>query len=255
MLAASIRNEGLSELREVSRNHRDLLLMNQTLRASVAEWTSEIRRVQLLLRGVRVESEHLVHQIIGQAHGEHVSAPAFFNLLQQDQFAGPLVSTARFSASTLAPELDEVPAPRLSVSVEQFEQQFYEAIPPQTPPVTQFNHSRISMQFSDDHEPQQAELAMLRQQNEDRQGGRRRRRRRRRGQQQMETINGRHPVPFQLVSQITQEQVGSPSNRLQLGQHQLQHNPRPSIISVGGSSIYVRAMFDSNRLPKAAAAA
>jgi len=277
---------GMSEFRRVFREHQDLVRMNQALRESSAEWTSAIGHVLSLFRRATAERESLVQHLTRHANGDHVllqwirmleevRSPTFSDLLRHDQFAGVLESTTAVSASTLAPELDEVPAPRLSVSVEhRFDESYYEAIPPQTPPLTRYSQSPVAMQqLFEGHAAHQAGLTVLRQQIDDRQGGRRRERRRRQRRRQMNTLNRQNRDPFQVVSQMDQEhmqlfdaapytqhhspvQVSHLSDWRQFGQHQRQHNPHPSIISSAGTSLsHGRAMFVVDKLPKAAAAA
>jgi len=278
-------DRGLSEFRRVFHEHQELVRMNQALRESSAEWTSAIGHVLSLFRRATAERESLVQHLTSHANDDHVllqwirmseevRSPTFSDLLRHDQFAGVLESTTAVSASTIAPELDEVPAPRLSVSVEhRFDASYYEAIPPQRPPLTRYSQSPVAMQLFEDHAAQQAGLTVLRQQIDDRQGGRRRERRRRQRRRQMNTLNRQNRDPFQVVSQMDQEhmqlfdaapytqhhspvQVSHLSDWRQFGQHQRQHNPHPSIISSAGTSLsHGRAMFVVDKLPKAAAAA
>jgi len=263
---------GPTELGALLSERQELLLVNQSLRENCAEWTSAIRRVRSLLRGATAERNRLLQQRAQLQRilmsGE-VSASTFSHLVRDDRSASLQEPITAISDNTLAPELDQVAAPRVSATAEQrTEETDYEAVPLQTPPLTRLRQSPIAMQVSRDPDAEQAELAVLRQQSDVGQGGRRRNRRRRQRQRQMGTPNGQHQVPFEVTSQINQEDVASDaqhhslsqvsylSNERQFRQHRQHHSVHPSVIhSRIVSSLHGRAMLVETQFPKAAAAA
>jgi len=274
---APVQDEGPSELRTLLSERQELLLVNQALRESCAEWGGAIRRVVSLLRGATAERNRLVQHLtlLQQIRmSDEVSASALSHLMQDDSFAGLLESSTATSANSLAPELHQVAAPRMSASAQQrSEEAYFEATPLQTPPLTRINQSPIAMQLSEDPEAELAERAMVGQQNDGRQGGRRRNRRRQQRQRQMETPNGQHQTPFQVTVQLNREQAQVPhiapdtrrqffarvaeqSNERQFSQQWQRHNLHPSIMnSAGTSALHRRAILVEDKFPKAAAAA
>jgi len=281
--------DGSNDMSKVLRETQELAIANRTLRETCAEWVGAIRHSLSNLREVTVERDGLLQHITRLADGDdsllqriqmfhEVYAaprnPLISDLPGGDQLAALTGSTTGVSASTLAPEIYEVPVTRLSVSPQRrLSAPYYETVFEQTLPTTSFNESHMAVQFVEAREAEQAEV-MVPQQTGDRQEGRRRKRRRRhRRRMDTSTSNGQHEVPSQTMAQINQEQAQVPRvalhtphqqavhlnhapNRRQLGRRRRRHNLLPSLTySIRPSSNYLNATLIVDIFPKAAAAA
>jgi len=286
---ASAHNDGLSELSKGLREHEELSNANRALKETCAEWVSVITHVLSNIREVTVERDRLMQQTTRLAESDREllqwirlsqevhalqHTPTIPDLEGGDQFSALMESTTEVSASTLAPEIYELPCTRLSVSPQhRLSAPYHETVFEQTWPTTSLNESHVAMQVVVAREVEHAEI-MLQQPTGDRQEGRRRKRRRRqRRRMDARTSNGQHEVLFQLMAQINQEQaqvppvamhtqhrqsaqMNSSSNRRQLGRRRRRHNLHPSVTySTRPSSNYVNARLIVDGFPKAAAAA